>query len=1064
MDTTVLLVDDHAMFRSGLRLLIEKEFDLKVVGEAGDGQTAITLVEDLAPDVVVMDISLPDLSGIEATRQILAGHPGTKILALSIHGGKRFVDGMLEAGAEGYLLKESAPEELIDAIQAVQRGEVYMSGAITEVVVAGYKETLSGEKTTAEQVGKISATPILVTKLFKPPITPDLVQRAQLIERIERNRQRPLTLISAPAGYGKSVLASSWLESCDCPSAWLSLDKEDNNLRIFLSYLLSAVRSTFPSIELKTQDLLEAPDLPNVLTLAHYLLNDLDQIEEGFILVIDDIHRIEEPAIYNLLTELLKHPSPNMHLVLVGRRDPPLPIASLRARQQVTEIGLNDLRFSATETSLLLGKMLDREIQESTAAEWTEKTEGWVTALRLAALSLRNRDWDDDLTIGIETESKYLQEYLLAEVLAHLSRDNQDWLLKISTQDRFCASLCEAVGQVGSDSGTDNSSGKEFIHWLRSTNLFLIPLDERGEWFRFHHLFQEQLNAWLKDQLTEDEVSGLHSLASTWFAENDLIDEAIQHALLADDISSAMQLVEQHRDEMMNNERWIRLDGWLEKLPPESIKKNPKLLITQAWSGMLFHSQYHQWLNTPDQVTDLLSRVSIASDEKMMISAESNALRTTMLYSTGKVDLAIEYAERVLGTLHPDSKSMYGQTAVILAMAYQAKGNFDQAIKLIQNTIDNCSFSDDLLRAKMLMGLCVVNWLEGKLLRIRQSAIKLLKLAEESRLNESISFGRYFLGCFHYIRNELTEAEAHFTAVIENRYLARQHYYAQCAFGLASCYVAQGNNNQARQEVETVIEYTFKTNNTWLREIANVFCTELDLRLNQGIEAFNWTKVADQSFFAPMYVFYMPKLTAVRAMLASNTTESLKTATSLLEHLHDITVSTHNIRIQIDVLALQALLHDVQGEQTAAFEKLIESLALAEPGGFIRNYVDLGPKMADLLTQLQSQVIAEQSQTSAYISRVLAAFPEADRAAPPGEPTSIGSADLPNQTGLSEPLTKRELQTLKYLATDLSPQEIATEIYVATATVRTHTKNIYSKLNVHSRLQAVRRAKDLGLL
>ncbi|MFC2055830.1 LuxR C-terminal-related transcriptional regulator [Chloroflexota bacterium] len=429
----------------------------------------------------------------------------------------------------------------------------------------------------------------------------------------------------------------------------------------------------------------------------------------------------------------------------------------------------------------------------------------------------------------------------------------------------------------------------------------------------------------------------------------------------------------------------------------------------------------------------------------------------------GEVDRAIDCGERVLKTLHPESNSMRGQTAAVLSLAYQARGDIDLALKTIQDTMDNYSVANHIIQTKMLISLCGINWLEGNIPGMKQPAHELLRLGEECNLSESSSFGRYFLGCYHYIHNELAQSESQFKVVVENRYLARQHYYAQCAFGLASCYVAQGNNNQARQEVETVIEYTFETNNTWLREIANVFCTELDLRLNQGIEAFNWTKVADQSFFTPMYVFYMPKLTAVRAMLACNTTESLKTATSLLEHLHHITVSTHNIRIQIDVLALQALLHEVQGEQTAAFEKLSESLALAEPGGFIRNYVDLGPKMADLLTQLQSQVIAEQSQTSAYISRVLAAFPEADRAAPPGEPTSIGSANLPNQTGLSEPLTKRELQTLKYLATDLSPQEIATEIYVSTATVRTHTKNIYSKLNVHSRLQAVRRAKDLGL-
>ena len=242
---------------------------------------------------------------------------------------------------------------------------------------------------------------------------------------------------------------------------------------------------------------MQAPAAPSASTVARYLMNDLHQITDRFILVLDDIHLVKQQAIFDLFAELLRHPLPSMHLVLIGRRDPPLPIASLRARGQVTEIRARDLQFTPAETAHLLGQMLDRDIDDEIAAEWTEKTEGWVTALRLAALSLHHRDRTDDLRIGIPGSTLHLKEYLLADVLAHLPPAKKEWLLRVSLLDRFCAPLCEAVcrsprdgSQSDSAAGTTDLTGQEFVRWLHDDNLFLVTLDDQGQWFRFHHLFQ----------------------------------------------------------------------------------------------------------------------------------------------------------------------------------------------------------------------------------------------------------------------------------------------------------------------------------------------------------------------------------------------------------------------------------------------------------------------------------------------------------------------------------------------------------------------------------------------
>ena len=325
-------------FEQGLRLLLEEAADLRVVGEAGDGRTAIDLVEHLTPDVVVMDINMPDVDGIEATRQIVADFPDSRVLALSMHGDERFVEEMLAAGARGYLLKESAPEELLEGILAVAQGEIFLSATIQDVVNSQYIRNLSGDDLLATKTDSPNAAPILNTKLHRPPLHANNVRRTRLLNQLEAGWDRPLALISAPAGYGKSTLVSQWLESNDYPSAWLSLDESDNDLRIFLTYLIAAVETVFPSLLPKTSSMLRASSLPPIRVLAGTMINELEQAPERFVLVLDDFHTLGDPAIHEYLGELLRYPSKALHLVLATRIDPALDLLLLRSYQRINEI------------------------------------------------------------------------------------------------------------------------------------------------------------------------------------------------------------------------------------------------------------------------------------------------------------------------------------------------------------------------------------------------------------------------------------------------------------------------------------------------------------------------------------------------------------------------------------------------------------------------------------------------------------------------------------------------------------------------------------------------------
>ena len=530
MATTILLVDDHPLFRKGLRLLLEEQEDFRIVGEAGDGREAIDRVRTLSPDVVIMDISMPDFNGIDATRQIVSEVPSAKVVALSIHERSQFVEEMLQAGAVGYILKDSVPQDLVNGLRSVIQGEVYLSPAITGIVVSEYKELLAKSPSTAQIK---DASPILRTKLHRPKVSPDLVPRSDLVARLDELRRRPLTLVSSAAGYGKSTIASLWLEAWDGPYAWLSLDEEENDLRKFINYLLAAIRNAFPEACESTRSLLQGPELPPVSILSQHILNDLDEIEDPFILVLDDFHKIREKTVHDLMGAILAHPPQNLHLMLLTRRDPPLLTSLLRGRAQVNEIRSADLYFTVAETAVFLKNTIGLSVDEKTAVTIQEKLEGWPAGMRLMSQALKYSSDVDRLMAGLKGGFGTIMGYLVTEVLSHQSPEMTRLMTATSILNHFCAPLCDALHELDAEPGKGEMNGDEFIARLQKDNLFLIALDTEHRWFRYHHLFQQLLQDQLNRHWRPEEIAALHSRANAWFAENDIIDDAKNHTLAA---------------------------------------------------------------------------------------------------------------------------------------------------------------------------------------------------------------------------------------------------------------------------------------------------------------------------------------------------------------------------------------------------------------------------------------------------------------------------------------------------------------------------------------------------
>jgi LuxR family maltose regulon positive regulatory protein len=907
----------------------------------------------------------------------------------------------------------------------------------------------------------VHASPILATKLHRPSLNADLVPRAHLLERLDCNRLQPLTLISASPGYGKSTLASMWLQAIDCASAWVSLDEGDNDLRTFITYVLAAVRNAFPAANLKTQALLDIPVLPPVPVLARYLLNDLDRIQESFVLALDDLHLIREQAIYDLLGELLRHPSRTMHLLLTSRRDPPLPIATLRARSQILEIRATDLRFAPSETAHLLRLMLHRDVSDDSAADWTQRTEGWVTALQLAALALRRRGQPEHLNVDFQVGAHYLQEYLLAEVLAHLTPTEHRWLTATCLLDRFSAPLCDAVCLFGAANDENDWTGEGFLRWLRADNLFLIPLDDQHLWFRFHHLFQELLQQALHRRARTEEVAAVHRRASRWFTENGWTDEAIQHAVAAGDVTGAVELVVRHRYDLMNTEQWHRLQRWLRLLPEDIVAQNPYLMSAIAYMGV-FSSRDQDMVRGTRQAESLLATCSLEAEESRVVHGEVAVVHGVLDLLLGQPTSAIANGQRGLNLLPAEALHIRAIASTLAPIGRQMLGEFGQSVELFREILSDPVWPENIL-AKLLSSRCVACFVEGDLAGVLAAARECLRISQKLGLAESTSYARHFLGVTHYLRNELAEAEPFLLALLDDRLLAAPSYLASGASALALIHLSRGDVMEAERVVEQERSHFHQTGNAFALAIAESCRVELALRQGRLDEARRMSAGVEFGLRPPSWFFYIPQLTPIKLLLADGSPEGLAAARASLEALDEQMRRIHRKTVRIDVLSLLALVCEAQGETSAANAALTEALLLAEPGGFVRNFADLGQPMAGLLARLQRQAGALQPSMMRFVSRLLAAFPTWDLSGARTESSPDSFKSLQAQPKTRDSLTKRELQVLKLLATDMPPEEIAGELVVSTSTVRTHIKNIYTKLDVHSRMEALHRADVLRL-
>ena len=908
--------------------------------------------------------------------------------------------------------------------------------------------------------------PLLETKLYVPGPPRGLVPRPRLSHRLDRGTTLKLMLISAPAGFGKTTLLTEWLAAGPAGpaderlAAWLSLDRADNDPASFWTYVIAALQTVAPGVGESALTLLQAPQPPPIETVLTALLNDLGASTGDIVLVLDDYHVIDARDVQDAMAFMLDHLPPRLHVVIASRTDPALPLARLRARGELVETRAAELRFTPDEAAAYLNEMMGLELTARDVAALEGRTEGWIAALQLAALSMQGRDDVAGFIAGFAGDDRYVVDYLAEEVLQRQSDRVQTFLLQTSILGRLSGPLCDAV--------TGQGGGKAMLEALDRGNLFLVPLDDRRRWYRYHHLFADVLQARLLDE-RPDQIPDLHRRASAWYQQNGEPAVAIGHAVAAGDFERAADLVELAIPAMSRTRQEATVRGWLEAIPGEVVRVRPVLSV--GFAGALLSGgelegvesrlrDAERWLD----VTTGIDARSVARSAEMVVADEEEyrrlpgmieLYRAALALARGDVPGTVRHARQALEVALADDHLCRAGASGILGLASWASGDLEAGHSAYAECMTGLRraghIADTFGCAIALADIRLVQGRLGEAMRTYEQALQRVPEQGGPVLRGTADMYVGMSGV-HRERNDLHAATQQLlrsqelgehTGLPQNRYRWR---------------VAMARIRQAEGDLDGALDLLNEAERVYLGDffpnVRPVPALRARIWIAQGSlgEALGWAREQGLSVDDDLsYLREFEHITLARVLMARYQDEraqrSVHEAIRLLDRLLRAAEEGERAGSVIEIGVLRALAYQRHGDIPAALSCLERAVTQAEPEGYVRVFADEGPPMASLL-----RVAARQQTGGNYVHRLLAAVTETET-----------EQNGPVKQALIEPLSERELDVLRLLGTDLDGPAIARELMVSLNTVRTHTKHIYAKLAVTNRRAAVRRAAELDL-
>jgi len=940
------------------------------------------------------------------------------------------------------------------------------------------------------------ATPLLKTKLYAPPVRFGLVSRLRLIERLNEGLRagHRLTLLSAPAGFGKTTLLSDWAAACHRPVAWVSLDEGDDDPIRFWSYVVAALRTAQPDTGAMALAALQTSRGRRLSTVSPSrngaawidalltgLINDLVECPDPLVLVLDDLHLITGRQNHNALVFLVDSLPPQVHLVCATRTDPPWPLARMRARGELTELRARELRFTLDEARTFLNEAHALALSAEDVAALDARTEGWVAGLQMAALSMRELGDRSAFVERLGGAHRFILDYLVEEVLSRQSDNIQGFLLRTSILQRMTASLCDLL------TGRDDSQA--VLERLEQDNLFLIPLDDERRWYRYHHLFGDLLRSRL-DQTRHEWIPALHGQASKWYERNGLVAEAVRHALAAHDLDRAVILIEENAVAAIYQGEVTTVIGWLEALPKEMVSSRPWLSVAQAWALV-----YAGRLNAVEPVLEDAERASMGSAQApggkhlldrsafgaRRIRGHTAAIRAYAAFLEWDGRRGMEHAREALACLTDQDLAVRGLAAMVLAIGLYGCGDLEAADGAFAEALcAGKAANDTYVTANALCELTDLQVAQGQL---RKAAATCREALQVAGVGQGQGAGQLPIAGYAYGRmsvllrewNRVSEALQH-----AQRGIALSQYWGQVdalILGhvfLAAALLAAGDRDGGLDAIGEAKRIASDVSPNYKAFVA---AREAKLRVAVGdVEgAMLWMReselgpsdepcrpVATYIILARVLLAQALSPASSRAtrfigtparLHATNEPLALKPpldqALALLTKLLALAETTGANGYAIEILALQAMALQAQGKPEEALPVLARALRLAEPQGYVRTFVE-----AEALVPLLRQAAARGIRVE-YVGMLLDAI-ERDKA--------IRRASVADGPALVEPLTERELEVLRLLVVGLPNNEIAGTLFVAVGTVKQHLKHIYGKLGVHNRTEAASHARELGLV
>jgi LuxR family maltose regulon positive regulatory protein len=882
------------------------------------------------------------------------------------------------------------------------------------------------------------SAPIMTTKLYIPPLRPKIVPRPRLIERLNEGLSsgRKLTLISAPAGFGKTTLVSEWIASCGLPVAWLSLDEGDNDPARFISYLVKALQTIQAEIGEGLLAVLRSPQPLQIETILTTLLNEISTIPANFVLVLDDYHAIDSQPVDLALAFLIEHQPPQMHLVIATREDPALPLARLRARGQCTELRLADLRFTPAEAAEFLNRVTGLNLSDADIDALEARTEGWIAGLQLAALSMQGHKDTAAFIQSFTGSHHFVMDYLVEEVLHQQPENIQAFLLRTSILERMCGPLCDAI--------LPNPSvpGQATLEYLERANLFIVPQDNERRWYRYHHLFGDLLRKRLGQTLTPAGIAELHIHASQWYENNDLMLEAFKHAAAANDVDRAGRLMESTKMPIHLRGTATAILDWLESLPKTVLDARPALWWGQA-AMLLVIGQVtgvEEKLQATEAALALAALPGAGLDETTRdLIGRIAAARANVAQAQAQIETILVHGQRALEYLHPDNLAERSMAVRSMGFAYYIQGDLTEAARAYTEAYSlaqACGDEIDTTLASIRLGQ--VQEAQNQLHQSAETYHRVLPLIDVySPYNASVAY--LGLARIYYEWNDLDAAEKFGEKSLQ---LARQ--YDQVIDRLVLSEVFLANLKLARGDAAAAMDKILQAEQTsrlknYTYRLSDIAYTRARIHLFQG-------NVDEAAQLVRQNV--IPLMQARVLIAQGNPSEAL----AVVEPQRQQAEAKKMAGRLLLVMAVQSVVLFAQGEKVHAVQVLTEALALAEPGGYIRLFVDEGDAMAELLSAAAAQGIRPD-----YVNKLLAVFKGEMKEERPAAPVSGTSF-------LIEPLSQRELEILKLIAQGLSNREIGERLFLALDTIKGHNRKIFDKLQVQSRTEAITRARELGLL